>query len=156
MTPARSAAWGSRRSCSTARRCHAAWLRFAEQLVRQADDENLLSRLPLSAREKEIIQQAIWLYLRFTLSLRDVTRLKIPFIAFGQGHLLAARKALRVGDHFGSRRRRTRLIFFVGDIEPLGHRRCRHGTKSSLRRESDVPGDLLCAQFGNVTEPLHG
>ena len=27
----------------------------------------------------------------------------------------AAREALRVGDHFGSRRRRTRLIFFVGN-----------------------------------------
>ena len=40
-------------------------------------------------------------------------RLKIPLIAFGQGHLLAAREALRVGDHFGGRRRRTRLIFFA-------------------------------------------
>src|ERR1700674_3151773 len=26
--------------------------------------------------------------------------------------------------------------------EPSGHRPCRHGTKSSLRREPDVPGDL--------------
>src|ERR1700720_3807274 len=37
--------------------------------------------------------------------------------------------------------------------EPSGHRPCRHGTKSSLRREPDVPGELLCALFGNVTEP---
>src|SRR5271157_1870021 len=37
--------------------------------------------------------------------------------------------------------------------EPSGHRPCRHGVKSSLRRESDVPGDLLRAIFGNVTEP---
>src|ERR1700730_19431202 len=37
-------------------------------------------------------------------------RLKIPLIAFGQSHLLAARKALRVGDHFGRRRLRTRLV----------------------------------------------
>ena len=36
--------------------------------------------------------------------------------------------------------------------EPSGHRPCRHGVKSSLR-ESDVPGDLLPAIFGNVTEP---
>jgi uncharacterized small protein (DUF1192 family) len=27
--------------------------------------------------------------------------------------------------------------------------------KSSLRREPDVPGDLLRALFGNVTEPSH-
>ena len=38
--------------------------------------------------------------------------------------------------------------------EPSGHRPCRHGVKSSLRREPDVPGDLLRAIFGNVTEPL--
>ena len=37
--------------------------------------------------------------------------------------------------------------------EPSGHRPCRHGVKSSLRREPDVPGDLLRAIFGNVTEP---
>ena len=37
--------------------------------------------------------------------------------------------------------------------EPSGHRPCRHGVKSSLRRERDVPGDLLRALFGNVTEP---
>ena len=46
---------------------------------------------------------------------KPATRLKIPLIAFGQGHLLVARKAVRVGDHFGSCRRRTRLIFFVVD-----------------------------------------
>src|ERR1035437_5803514 len=34
-----------------------------------------------------------------------------------------------------------------------GHRPCRRGMKSSLRREPDVPGDLLRALFGNVTEP---
>src|ERR1019366_2369149 len=38
--------------------------------------------------------------------------------------------------------------------EPSGHRPCRRGMKSSLRREPDVPGDLLRAIFGNVTEPL--
>ena len=38
--------------------------------------------------------------------------------------------------------------------EPSGHRPCRRGVKSSLRREPDVPGDLLRAIFGNVTEPL--
>src|ERR1700730_18904780 len=34
--------------------------------------------------------------------------------------------------------------------EPSGHRPCRCGVKSLLRREADVPGDLLRAQFGNV------
>jgi len=29
-----------------------------------------------------------------------------------------------------------------------GHRPCRHGVKSSLRREPDVPGDLLRTIFG--------
>ena len=38
--------------------------------------------------------------------------------------------------------------------EPSGYRPCRHGVKSSLRREPDVPGDLLRAIFGNVTEPI--
>src|ERR1700724_4339882 len=38
--------------------------------------------------------------------------------------------------------------------EPSGHRPCIHGTKSSLRREPDGPGDLLRVLFGNVTEPL--
>jgi hypothetical protein len=36
--------------------------------------------------------------------------------------------------------------------EPSGHRSCRYGAKSP-RREPEVPGDLLRAQFGNVTEP---
>jgi len=36
--------------------------------------------------------------------------------------------------------------------EPSGHRPCRRGVKSSLRREPDVPGDLLRAIFGNVTK----
>ena len=39
-------------------------------------------------------------------------------------------------------------------IEPSGHRPCRRGVKSSLRREPDVSGDLLRVIFGNVTEPL--
>src|ERR1019366_1991533 len=39
--------------------------------------------------------------------------------------------------------------------EPSGHRPCRRDVKSSLRREPDVPGDLLRAIFGNVTEPCH-
>jgi hypothetical protein len=38
--------------------------------------------------------------------------------------------------------------------EPSGHRPCRHGVKSSLLREPEVPGDLLRAIFGNVTEPF--
>jgi hypothetical protein len=38
--------------------------------------------------------------------------------------------------------------------EPSGHRPCIHGTKSSLRREPNGPGDLLRALFGNVTEPF--
>ena len=36
---------------------------------------------------------------------------------------------------------------------PSGHRLCRRGVKSSLRREPDAPGDLLRALFGNMTEP---
>jgi putative transposase len=40
--------------------------------------------------------------------------------------------------------------------EPSGHRPCIHGTKSSLRREPNGPGDLLRALFGNVTEPSEG
>src|ERR1700731_770096 len=36
--------------------------------------------------------------------------------------------------------------------EPSGHRPCIHGTKSSLRREPNGPGDLLRALFGNVTK----
>src|ERR1700738_4423876 len=38
--------------------------------------------------------------------------------------------------------------------EPSGHRPSIHGTKSSLRREPNRPGDLLRALFGNVTEPF--
>jgi hypothetical protein len=37
--------------------------------------------------------------------------------------------------------------------EPSGHRPCRRGVKSPRRREPDVPGNLLRAQFGNVTTP---
>src|SRR5450631_1950588 len=37
--------------------------------------------------------------------------------------------------------------------KPSGHRPCRRGVKSSLRREPDEPGDLLRARFGNVTVP---
>ncbi len=37
--------------------------------------------------------------------------------------------------------------------EPSAHRPCRRGVKSSPRREPEVPGDLLRAIFGNVTEP---
>ena len=45
-------------------------LRFLWSPGSQQDEENQLQRLPVST--PEIIQQAIWLYLRFTLSLRDV------------------------------------------------------------------------------------
>jgi hypothetical protein len=37
--------------------------------------------------------------------------------------------------------------------EPSDHRPCRRGVKLSLRREPDVPSDLLRALSGNVTEP---
>src|SRR5208283_6141529 len=37
--------------------------------------------------------------------------------------------------------------------EPSAHRPCRRGVKSSLRREPNVPGDLLRALFDNVTRP---
>src|ERR1700674_4875536 len=37
--------------------------------------------------------------------------------------------------------------------EPSGPRRCRRGATSSLRREPDMPADLLRALFGNVTVP---
>jgi hypothetical protein len=38
--------------------------------------------------------------------------------------------------------------------EPSGPRRCRRGAKSSLRREPNMPADLLRALFGYVTVPL--
>jgi hypothetical protein len=38
--------------------------------------------------------------------------------------------------------------------EPSGPRRCRRGAKSSLRREPNMPANLLRALFGNVTVPL--
>jgi hypothetical protein len=38
--------------------------------------------------------------------------------------------------------------------EPPGPRRCRRGAKSSLRREPNMPADLLRAPFGNVTVPF--
>jgi hypothetical protein len=38
--------------------------------------------------------------------------------------------------------------------EPSGPRLCRSGVKLSLRREPDVPSDLLRALSGNMTEPL--
>src|SRR5450631_4686062 len=37
--------------------------------------------------------------------------------------------------------------------EPSSPRRCRRGAKSSLRREPNMPADLLRALFGNVTVP---
>jgi hypothetical protein len=37
---------------------------------------------------------------------------------------------------------------------PPGPRRCRRGAKSSLRREPNMPADLLRAPFGNVTVPF--
>ena len=40
--------------------------------------------------------------------------------------------------------------------EPSGHRRCRHGTKSSPRREPGMLAGLLRALFGNVTKPRRG
>ena len=38
--------------------------------------------------------------------------------------------------------------------EPSGHRPCRRGVKSSLRREPDVPGDFLRALFGKGAGPV--
>jgi hypothetical protein len=43
-----------------------------------------------------------------------------------------------------------------GRTEPSEHRRCRHGTQSSPRREPDMPAELLRALFGNVTKPARG
>jgi len=40
--------------------------------------------------------------------------------------------------------------------EPSGPRRCRRGATSSLRREPNMPADLLRALFGNVTVPIEG
>ena len=40
--------------------------------------------------------------------------------------------------------------------ESSGPRRCRRGAKSSLRREPNMPADLLRALFGNVTVPALG
>jgi putative component of toxin-antitoxin plasmid stabilization module len=37
--------------------------------------------------------------------------------------------------------------------EPSGPRRCRRGAKSSLRREPNMPADLLRALFGDVIVP---
>jgi hypothetical protein len=48
-----------------------------------------------------------------------------------------------------------KTLTLVAAFGPSGHRPCRRSTKSSPRRKSDVPGDLLCALFGNVTESLH-
>jgi hypothetical protein len=39
--------------------------------------------------------------------------------------------------------------------ESSAHRPCRRGTKSSPRREPDVPAELIRALFGNVTKPAH-
>ena len=39
-------------------------------------------------------------------------------------------------------------------IESSGHKPYRRGVKSSLRQVPDVPGDLLCALFGNATNPF--
>jgi hypothetical protein len=43
-------------------------------------------------------------------------------------------------------------MIFPGGINGLPNDGC-GGVKSSPRREPDVPGDLLRALFGNVTEP---
>ena len=48
-----------------------------------------------------------------------------------------------------------KTLTLVAAFGPSRHRPCRRSTKSSPRRKSDVPGDLLCALFGNVTESLH-
>ena len=40
--------------------------------------------------------------------------------------------------------------------ELSGPRRCRRGATSSMRREPNMPADLLRALFGNVTVPLVG
>ena len=53
-------------------------------------------RLPLSSRE--IIQQAIWLYLRFTLSLRDVEDLLAE-----RGIIVSCEIVRRWVNHFGAK-----------------------------------------------------
>jgi hypothetical protein len=87
--------------------CHAAsGLRSRWRFCSQGDEENQLSRLPLSA---EIIQQAIWLYLRFTLSLRDVEDLLAE-----RGIMVSYETVRRWVNHFGPmiaadlRRRRSK------------------------------------------------
>ena len=77
-------------------------------------------------------------------------RVKIPLIAFGRGHLLTAREALRVGDHFGSRWRAIPkdlppkstiydyfdLWTYDGTLENIHHAlyvRCREQAQRELR-----------------------
>jgi len=61
----------------------------------QQDEENQIQRLPISTRE--IIQQAIWLYLRFTPSLRDVEDLLAE-----RGIAVSYESVRRWVAHFGS------------------------------------------------------
>jgi hypothetical protein len=45
------------------------------------------------------------------------------------------------------------ILFVLGILAPPFKAKSRLEVKSSPRREPDLPGDLLRAIFGNVTEP---
>jgi transposase-like protein len=75
-------------------RCHASSdLRSVWRLDSESYAENPLRRLPLPA---EIIEQAIWLYLRFTLSFRDVEDLLAE-----RGIMVSYETVRRWVNHFG-------------------------------------------------------
>lgn len=103
----------------------------------------------------EIIHQAIWLYLRFTLSLRDVEDLLAE-----RGITISYETVRRWVNHFRStiaadlRKRRPRR-YQPRRIEAFAPRRWTHGGRR-LRRPDNMPtsGSSRCS-FSNVTLPLH-
>jgi hypothetical protein len=68
-------------------------LRLRRRFASQGDEQNQLSRLSLSVR---IIQHAVWLYFRFTLSLRDVEDMLAE-----RGILVSYETVRRWVNHFG-------------------------------------------------------
>jgi putative transposase len=87
----------------------------------------------------EIIQQAIWLYLRFTLSFRDVENL------LGERGIVVSYETVRRWvNHFGPliaadlRKRRPKPYTIWHLTGPSGHRRCRRGVTLLPRREPEV------------------
>jgi DDE domain len=80
---------------AASRPCHAAsGLRSRWRFGSHGNEENQLSRLPLSAKDQ--IQQAIWLCLRFTLSFRDVEDLLAE-----RGIMVSYETVRRWLNHFG-------------------------------------------------------